>query len=134
MEMYYIVGVATLFAIFFIVFLLCFVRGKIKADTAQVSDETAPSTGFVFDILLRARKSLKEQNAVGFQCWIASCIDKVKEGVEVPPEVALEAIRRTRDELSAPRYVKEGEPTIYFNLDGLNEAIVLLEEHMGEWD
>jgi hypothetical protein len=42
------------------------------------------------------------------------------------------ALRMTRNELSGPRYEKEGEPSVYYKLDELDKAIAAVEKEMGE--
>lgn len=51
-------------------------------------------------------------------------MEKMQGGYDVPLPVALRALYFTRNELTGSR----------FNLDGLNMAIVELEEQMGVWD
>lgn len=88
----------------------------------------------VLGVLLSAHRSLRRQRAARYRSWISSCIERLQMGEEVSVETALQALYRTKGELSAPRYEKEGEPTIYFNLDGLNEAIFTLERQLVDED
>ncbi len=84
----------------------------------------------VYGILLGAFRSLQEQKAARYRGWISACIEMCQKGYSVPVDVALLALRRTLNELEGPRYEKEGEPTIYFNLDGLTRAIAELEREI----
>jgi len=88
----------------------------------------------VLGVLLSAHRSLRRQRAARYRSWISSCIERLQMGEEVSVETALQALYRTKGELSEPRYVKDGEPTIYFNLDGLNDAIVTLEKQLVDED
>ena len=82
--------------------------------------------------LLSAFRDLKRQRAAGFRNWIPACIEQAQRGYEIPPDVALMALRMTRNELSGPRYEKEGEPSVYYDLTGLDNAIAAVEKEMGE--
>ena len=121
----------------------------IRHKKKEAAEEAEPKKGYILDgyevpegyagdglcaILLSAFRSLEKQHAGRYRNWLSSCIDRLQKGLDVPPEIALRALYMTRDELSGPRFEKEGYPTIFFNLDGLNEAIVTLEEQMGEWE
>jgi len=77
--------------------------------------------------LRSAWDSLRAQNAAGYSCWLSSCISRINDGEPVPREVALLALRYTRKEMAGPRFEKEGYPTVYFNLSGLDAAIASLE-------
>ena len=70
-------------------------------------------------IIWGAYKSLKDQRAGGYGPWLSACLS-----MPVSAGVALQALCKTRDELTGSR----------FNLDGLKMAIVSLEEIMGVWD
>lgn len=86
----------------------------------------------VLKALLSAYRDLRKQRAGGVRGWIPACIEQAQRGYEIPPEVALMALRKTRDEMSAPRYEKEGEPSVYYDLTGLDNAIAAVEKEMGE--
>ena len=86
----------------------------------------------VLKALLSAYRDLRKQRAGGVRGWIPACIEQAQRGYEIPPEVALMALRKTRDEMSAPRYEKEGEPSVYYDLNGLDKAIAAVEKEMGE--
>ena len=86
----------------------------------------------VLKALLSAFRDLKRQRAAGFRNWIPACIEQAQRGYEIPPDVALMALRKTRDEMSAPRYEKEGQPSVYYDLTGLDNAIAAVEKEMGE--
>ena len=86
----------------------------------------------VFNALLSAFRDLKKQRAGVHRGWIAACIEQAQRGYEIPPEVALCALKKTREEISAPRFEKEGYPTIYYDLTALDAAIVAVEKEMGE--
>lgn len=86
----------------------------------------------VLKALLSAYRDLRKQRVGGVRGWIPACIEHAQRGYEIPPEVALMALRKTRDEMSAPRYEKEGEPSVYYKLDGLDKAIAAVEKEMGE--
>lgn len=85
----------------------------------------------VLKALLSAYRDLKRQRAAGVGNWIPACIERAQRGYEIPADVALMALRKTRDEMSGPRYEKEGEPSVYYDLDALNKAIVAVENEMG---
>jgi len=86
----------------------------------------------VLKALLSAFRDLERQRAAGFRNWISACIERAQRGYEIPPDVALCALKMTRDEISGPRFVKDGFPTIYYDLSALNDAIVAVEKEMGE--
>lgn len=107
-----------------------------KADGGYILDmycapERLEGDG-VLKALLAAFRDLKRQRAAGFRNWISACIEQAQRGYDIPPDVALTALRMTRAEISGPRYEKEGEPSIYYDLDGLDKAIAAVEKEMGE--
>lgn len=74
--------------------------------------------------LTDAYKSLTNQRAAGFRCWIPACIERVGRGEEVPAAVALMAIRWTLNELAGSR----------FDLSVLEAAAASLESKTGDWE
>lgn len=74
----------------------------------------------VLSALLSSYRSLRDQKAAGFGPWLSTCIRKIQSGVYVPANVALLALRWTRDELAGRRY----------DLAGLDEAIAALEREI----
>ena len=72
--------------------------------------------------LTDAYKSLTNQRAAGFRCWIPACIERVGRGEDVPAAVALMAIRWTLNELAGSR----------FDLSVLEAAAASLEAKTGD--
>lgn len=72
--------------------------------------------------LTDAYKSLTNQRAAGFRCWIPACIERVGRGEDVPAAVALMAIRWTLNELAGSR----------FDLSVLETAAASLEAKTGD--
>ncbi len=138
--------ILSIFAGLIIVALLQIIQPGSKSRAKDICDDYDPENekekgggGYILDLygmperiegdgvlkaLLSAFRDLEKQRAAGFRNWIPACIEQAQRGYEIPPEVALTALRMTRDELTGSR----------FNLDGLNEAIVSLETQMGEWE
>ena len=92
-----------------------------RPQTAPEPDEKEEGGGMALGALQAAYKSLNRQKAGGWGCWIPACIQKARDGVQVPAAVALTACRMTRDELAGSR----------FDLSGLDRAIEALESETG---
>lgn len=76
----------------------------------------------VYGVLLAVFRSLQSQRAAGFRAWIPACIEKMQMGEDVPTDVALLALERTREELAGGR----------FSLASLDDAILKLKEGEGD--
>lgn len=85
---------------------------------SAINTEYEKRSSSVLAIVRDAYFSLTRQKAAGYGPWLSACLSRP----EIPPGVALEALRRVRSELTGRR----------FNLDGVNMAIVTLEEMTGE--
>lgn len=112
--------------IFPIAFTLVFVynafeRSRAKKEAARELEEK--ERGLVaFSALRNAYADLKRQRAAGYGPWIACCIERAGNGGDLPAEVAVAALRRTRDELAWSR----------FDISGIEAAIRAIEEETGE--
>ena len=146
--------ILSIFAGLIIVALLQIINPGRKSDVNDIYENDDPEIekekgggGYILDLygmperiegdgvlkaLLSAFRDLEKQRAAGFRNWISACIEMEQKGFDVPPEVALTALRLTRDEISGPRFVREGFPTVYYDLSALDAAIVSVEKEMGE--
>ena len=90
-----------------------------RAEKARVEAEKETEGEMYRKIVWTAYLGLKSQHAVGYGPWLASLIGRIGETPRaVTREIAIQALRMTRDELAGSR----------FNLSGLDSAILSLEE------
>ena len=76
-----------------------------RAERAAQVDKKEMEGTMYREIVWRAYMGLKRQHAVGYGPWLASLIGRIGETPrEVTRGVALEALRRTRAELSGSRF------------------------------
>lgn len=141
--LYFFLASGTLGAILFFVLLIMggHKKEEPKTETTTVAEPEPKGNGYLLEgygpperndgagvcsILLSVYRSLKKQKAAGFRNWISSCIERIQKGYDVPPEIALLALKKTRDEL----LLKNGRR---LDLNELGRAILALEVETGEW-
>ena len=98
-----------------------FKRSGARKEAARLLAEKERGEG-ALSALRRAYTALKKQRAAGYGPWIACCIERAENGGDLPAEVAVAALRRTRDELAWSR----------FDISGVEAAIRAIEEETGE--
>lgn len=112
-----------IFPIAFLLVLIynAFKRSRARKEAARLLAEKERGEG-ALSALRRAYTALKKQRAAGYGPWIACCIERAENGGDLPAEVAVAALRRTRDELAWSR----------FDISGIEAAIRAIEEETGE--
>ena len=118
------------FLFFFVaVLIVCGVLSGAKRDengaggvpgSDDVNELSLDADGVLFS-LVSVLRSLERQRAGGYRSWLSSCIERLHNGYDVPPEVALQALYFTRSELAGSR----------FDLRELDARIADFEEKLG---